>query len=312
MKKYILYFLCLCGCLTACHDEEAVTYTPDKVAYSTDEIDTYFQENFQEKYGCAVRWKWVDNYVETSYVVAPTMRQFLIPTGEMIRRFWIEPFLLESKESGDFIRKHFPPEIVCVGSELRNPDGTRTLGYADAGVRITLTELNFFDLSNKAWITQQLHTIHHEFSHIIHQTYNLPNGFNKISELNYTGQAWDDIYSKASIELTGKGIKDPTQQQTDSVAQNMAIMRGMLTPYGTSSEFEDFAEIVSIFLLTDPVEFEKTYLYSDPKRPFLDNGKAMIQEKLTLVKEYYKSNFAITLPHLRDIILQRLNDITKK
>lgn len=312
MKKYILYILCLSGCLTACHDEEAVSYTPDKVEYSTDEIDTYFQENFQEKYGCAVRWKWVDNYVETSYVVAPTMRKFLIPTGEMIRRFWIEPFLLESKESGDFIRKHFPPEIVCVGSELRNPDGTRTLGYADAGVRITLTELNYFDLSNKKWITQQLHTIHHEFSHIIHQTYNLPNGFNKVSELNYTGQAWDDIYSKASLELNGKGIKNPSQQQTDSVAQNMAIMRGMLTPYGTSSEFEDFAEIVSIFLLTDPVEFETTYLYSDPKRPFLDNGKAMIQEKLTLVKEYYKSNFAITLPHLRDIILQRLNDITKK
>lgn len=312
MKKNIIYILCLAFSFTACSKDEAIKYAPEVKDYSTDEIDTYFQENFQDKYGCAVRWKWVDKYVDINYVVAPAMRKVLIPTGEMIRRFWIEPFILESKASGDFIRKHFPPEIVCVGSELRNADGTRTLGYADAGVRITLTELNLFDLNNKSWVIQQLHTIHHEFSHIIHQTYKMPNGFNKITENNYTGQAWDDIYINAEAELIKNGIDKPTRLQVDSVSRNMAIQRGMLTPYGTSSEFEDFAEIVSIYLLTEPLVFDQTYLLPDSKRPFLNEGKANIQQKLTLVQDYYSNNFSINLSNLRDIILQRLNEINMK
>lgn len=312
MKKSIFYIFCLSFWLMSCSDDKSTNYVPESKEPSVDEINVYFQENFQDKYGSAVRWQWIDKYVDINYIVAPAMRKVLIPTGEMIRRFWIEPFILESKKSGEFIRKHFPPEIVCVGSELRNADGTRTLGYADAGVRITLTELNYFDLSNKEWVIQQLHTMHHEFSHIIHQTYKMPNGFNKITENNYTGQAWKDIYANAQNELIGKGIESPKEAEVDSVAQNMAIQRGMLTPYGTSSEFEDFAEVVSLYLLTDPVVFNQTYILSDPKRTFLDEGKANIDKKLALVKEYYMSNFSIDLTHLREIILQRLNEINIK
>ena len=227
MKRSILYICCvsLC-CFMSCSDDESTNYVPESKELSADEIDVYFQENFQEKYGSTVRWQWIDKYVDINYIVAPAMRKVLIPTGEMIRRFWIEPFILESKASGEFIRKHFPPEIVCVGSELRNADGTRTLGYADAGVRITLTELNYFDLTNREWVIQQLHTMHHEFSHIIHQTYKMPNGFNKITEDTYTGQAWKDINTNAQAELIEKGISSPTTHEIDSVAQNMAIQRG--------------------------------------------------------------------------------------
>ena len=313
MKRSILYICCLSlCCFMSCSDDESTNCVPESKELSTDEIDVYFQENFQEKYGSTVRWQWIDKYVDINYIVAPAMRKVLIPTGEMIRRFWIEPFILESKASGEFIRKHFPPEIVCVGSELRNADGTRTLGYADAGVRITLTELNYFDLTNREWVIQQLHTMHHEFSHIIHQTYKMPNGFNKITEDTYTGQAWKDINTNAQAELIEKGISSPTTHEIDSVAQNMAIQRGMLTPYGTSSEFEDFAEFVSLYLLTEPAVFEETYIASDPKRTFLDEGKANIDKKLALVKEYYVSNFSIDLTHLREIILQRLNEINMK
>ena len=313
MKRSILYICCLSlCCFMSCSDDESTNYVPESKELSADEIDVYFQENFQEKYGSTVRWQWIDKYVDINYIVAPAMRKVLIPTGEMIRRFWIEPFILESKASGEFIRKHFPPEIVCVGSYLRIADGTRTLGYADAGVRITLTELNYFDLTNREWVIQQLHTMHHEFSHIIHQTYKMPNGFNKITEDTYTGQAWKDINTNAQAELIEKGISSPTTHEIDSVAQNMAIQRGMLTPYGTSSEFEDFAEFVSLYLLTEPAVFEETYIASDPKRTFLDEGKANIDKKLALVKEYYVSNFSIDLTHLREIILQRLNEINMK
>lgn len=312
MKKNILYILGIICCICSCSKEEFVSYVPQKVESSEDEIDKYFQENFQDKYGCNIRWKWDDNAVDRNYILAPADRKILIPTGEMLRKFWIEPFILESKASGEFIRKHFPPEIVCVGSELRNSDGTRTLGYADAGVRITLTELNYFNLSKKSWVIQQLHTVHHEFSHIIHQTYKMPSGFNKITENNYTGKTWNDIYTNAQAELMGKGIKNPTPQQSDSLAQEKAIMRGMLTPYGTSSEFEDFAEIVSIYLLTDPFVFDEMYILPDPQKPYLNEGKAFIGKKLSMVREYYMSNFSVDLARLREIIGKRLNELNMK
>lgn len=109
MKKliYILFGLCL---FSSCQDDENKAYVPEKVDLSTDEIDVYFQENFQDKYRCAIRWKWVDRYVDISYIVAPAMRKVVVPTGEMLRRFWIEPFILESKASADFIRDHFLPK----------------------------------------------------------------------------------------------------------------------------------------------------------------------------------------------------------
>lgn len=294
--------------MSACKKEESVNYDKPTESVSKDPIDVYFQDNFQDKYGCAIRWKWIDKYVDISYVVAPADRSVLIPTGDMLRKFWIEPFLLESKASGDFIRSHFPPEIVCVGSELRNADGTRTLGYADAGVRITLTELNLYNLQNRAWVIQQLHTVHHEFSHIIHQIYGMPIDYNKITTDNYTGQAWSDLYTEASNQLRAEGI-NPTQELINALAEEYAIAKGMLTPYGTSSEFEDFAEVVALYLLTDPTVFANKFLINDAKKPNLNQGKAFITKKVNMTLDYYSSNFKINLTRLRDIIQERLNEI---
>lgn len=309
MNKVINILLGFSLLLGACESEDKVDYIPEQQTASADTIDTYFQKNFQDKYGCAVRWKWVDKYVSIDYVVTPASRKVLIPTGEMIKKFWIEPFLLESSHAGDFIRKNFPPEIVCVGSELRNADGTTTLGYADAGVRITLTELNYFNMSDIDWVKKQLHTIHHEFTHIIHQKYRMPKGFNEITSENYTGQAWNDIYAKAQKDLIDAGIEEPTQKEIEKQAEKIAISKGMLTPYGTTSEFEDFAEIVSLYLLTDPYEFSIKFLQTDPSQPGLTAGKGYIQQKVDMAIDYYKTNFSIDLPHLRDIIQERLNSI---
>lgn len=307
-RFFAIIMLLLLSVTPACEKDDAVEYKKENTSLSEDEIDRYFQENFQDKYGCAIRWKWVDRYVDISYVVAPTKRSVLIQVGEMIKTFWIEPFLLESKESGEFIRKHFPPEIVCIGSPLRNADGSVTLGYADSGVRITLTELNFYDLSDRDWVIQQLHTIHHEFTHIVHQLYNMPMGFNEVTPNNYTGQAWSDIYTVAEMELINQGLS-PTREMVDALAEEMSIAKGMLTPYGTSTEFEDISEFVSLYLLTNPTEFDKKFLLADLAKPHLNEGKGFIGKKLDIVKDYYKNKFNINLTSLRDIIQQRLNDI---
>ena len=287
MKKglYILISILPLFLLSCNEKEENVDYNGKSEALSTDPIDIYFQDNFQDKYNCAIRWRWIENYIGIEYLVAPAKRDVAIPTGEMLVNFWIEPYIELGRAGGDFIRNNFPPEIVFIGSELRNADGTVTLGYAEAGVRITLTELNQFDLSNKAWIIRQLETIHHEFTHTIHQKYNMPTGFNEVTPDNYTANSWVNV--------------DESKKEH--------IIRGMVSAYGTNSEFEDLCEIVAKFLLTDPEIFEATFITPVAGETELNKGKAFIAAKLEIVKAYYQQNFSIDIIKLRDIIVYRLN-----
>lgn len=265
----------------SCQKEAEPTYVREPEVVLTDEIDIWFYENFVKPYNSVIRWKWDDSFVDPKFYVSPPKREVMIPVGNMILHYWMEPFIEQG--GNGFIREHFPPEIVCVGSKLLNADGTETLGYADAGVRITLTDLNLFDLKNKDWVLGQLRTIHHEFTHIIHQKHGLPVGYELVTKENYIGNAWVNL------------------------SQEEAIARGMVTNYGTSDQFEDFCELISFYLTTDAAEFDKTFLTAVTPDDGLNAGRALITRKLELAKEYYISNFKIDLDKLRTTILDRIN-----
>lgn len=160
-----------------------------------------------------------------------------------------------------------------------------TAGYADAGVRITLTDLNSYDLSNDEWLLTQLQTIHHEFTHIVHQRHGLPEGWEEISKEDYIGNSWVNL------------------------SDDEAVARGMITPYGTSNKYEDFADYVGTFLTMGKVAFEAKYLTLKEVDDGLNNGRLRLQAKYELMVSYYKSNFSIDVVHLGDIIVQRMNGV---
>jgi len=255
-NKILFMFLAVLTLFTSCDKDDELNYEKREVAESTDEIDLFMKEHFLDKYNCAIRWKWDDKFVAIDYYVSPPMREVVIKTAEMVENFWVNPFIESSAGGKAFIETNFPPEIVFIGSEILNENGTETLGFAEAGVRITLTELNQFDLTNEKWLKTQLHTIHHEFTHIVHQTYKLPIGFEKISGSFYSGNSWTtlvdykrDAKGKVLRDVDGDPIYDHTP----------AIKRGVTTAYGTTNEYEDFAELVSNFIITDANEFEDMY-----------------------------------------------------
>lgn len=286
MKKIGLLFL-LAGALLACQKESFTPYQSSGEVELKDPIELWFYENLQKPYNCVVRWKWSDNYVSVNYYVTPPRKEVMIPVGEMIKTFWLEPFIeVGGKE---FIQNHFPPEIVCIGSPLYNSDGTITAGYADVGVRITLTELDVFNLKNQRWLMTQLQTIHHEFTHIVHQRSGLPEGWEKISEEYYTGNSWLNLEEKE------------------------AINRGMVSNYATSSKYEDFADFVGLFLTMPRDKFEMKYLTlqdeSSSGYDGLNAGRKRLLMKYDLVVNYYKSNFSIDIIRLRDVIQKRINDL---
>jgi substrate import-associated zinc metallohydrolase lipoprotein len=271
--------------VTACYPDEEVESPVKTQPFSEEPLDQYIQTNFIDKYGVAVRYKYVDRYVDQNKRVTPPKLEVVQPMLDFLTEYWIEPFT-EVANGTRFFKTHVPAEVIFIGSTMYNADGTVTLGTADAGARITLTEVNYVDLNNLAWIFRQLGTIYHEFAHIMHQRYNLPPNWQEISPQGYTSLgSWYNL--------------------TDEEA----LQRGFVSPYGTSTFNEDFAEIVA-FLLFRP-DFYERFIEDEPDCTTVDcaarnEGRAKLRRKYNAILEHYEQNTGVDLLEVRAIIQAKL------
>ena len=287
MKKNI-YFILMIGAfaaVTGCYPDEELEAPVKTQPFSEEALDVYIQENFIDEYGVAVRYKFVDRYVDQNKRVTPPKLEVVEPMLDFLTEFWIEPFT-DVANGSRFFKAHVPAEIILIGSTMYNADGTVTLGTADAGARITLTEVNDVNVENLAWVFRQLGTIYHEFAHIVHQRYNLPPNWQEISPQGYTSLgSWYNL--------------------TDGEA----LQRGFVSPYGTSTFNEDFAEVVA-FLLFRP-DFYETFIEDEPDCLTADcvarnEGRAKLRRKYNAVLEHYEQNTGVDLLQVRDIIQAKL------
>jgi substrate import-associated zinc metallohydrolase lipoprotein len=283
--KPFAYFLVLLVTLFGCYPDESLDVPLKEVPDSTDPIDIYIDNNFIETYGIAVRYKFVDRYVDPSKRVTPPEREVIIPMLDFLTSFWIEPFI-NVPNGKKFFESHVPSEMVFIGSSIFNGDGTVTLGTADAGARITLTEVNQVDTTDLDWILRQLGTIYHEFAHIVHQRYDLPPNFQEIASNGYTSSgSWYNL--------------------TDEEA----LKRGFVSPYGTSSANEDFAEFVA-FLLFDK-NFYETYINDEANCGTADceernEGRARLRLKYTSILKHYQTHTGVDLLNVRALVQEKL------
>ncbi len=281
----ILLPLCLqLVVVTGCYEDDFAPVPVREWEASEDALDVYIQENFSDEFGIAVRYKFVDRYVDPTKRVTPPKLQVVKPMLDFLNDLWVEPFL-DVDNGEEFFRKHVPAEIVLIGSAIYNSDGTITLGVADAGARITLTEVNLVNPDDLSWVFRQLGTIYHEFAHIVHQRYNLPPNWQGISPEGYTSAgSWYNL--------------------TDEEA----LRRGFVSPYATSSFNEDFAELVA-HLLFKP-DFYTQYL-TDEDCSTVDcearnAGRALLRIKYNAVLNHYKVTTGVDLLEVRELIQDKL------
>ena len=71
-----------------------------------------------------------------------------------------------------------------IGSPSYNPaSGTETLGYAEGGLKISLMNANHMSIYNIEDLNEKFFkTMHHEFSHILHQTIEYPQDFRLLAK----------------------------------------------------------------------------------------------------------------------------------
>jgi substrate import-associated zinc metallohydrolase lipoprotein len=282
--QYLLLFLFFVA--SGCYKEEELNVPvyqgPDVIR---NELDKYINDNFIKEYGMAIRYRFVDRYVRPTQRVTPPRLEVVRPMLDFIEEYWIDPYI--SVENGeDFFRNHVPAEIVLLGGLIYNEDGTFTLGVADAGAQITFTDVNSIDINNQNWLLQQLQTVYHEFAHIVHQKYKLPNAFETISPQGYTSPgAWFTL------------------------SDEEALQRGFVSPYATSSPNEDFAEVVAYFLFDE--NFYDNFTNPEPDCISQDcemrnDGRVLITQKLNSILAHYEKVTGVKLEEVRAQVQSKL------
>ena len=272
--------------LSGCNKEESlnvpVNQGPDVIR---NDLDQYIEDNFTEEFGMAIRYRFVDRYVGPTQRVTPPRLEVVRPMLDFIDEFWIDPYISVGNGE-DFFRKHVPAEIVLLGGLIFNDDGTVILGTADAGAQITFTDVNSVDFDDMDWLLQQLQTVYHEFAHVVHQRYKLPNAFETITPQGYTSAgAWFTL--------------------TDEEA----LQRGFVSPYATSSPNEDFAEVVAYFLFDENfyenfIEAETGCITQDCENR--NEGRVNINEKLNSILAHYEKVTGEKLEDVREKIHTKL------
>lgn len=273
--------------LTACYPDEGLNVPVKTVDNSTTTaLDDYINENFVEEYGVAIRYRFVDNYVDPTTRVTPPRLSVVRPMLDFIEEYWVGPYF-DVANGEEFFRDHVPGEVILLGGPIYTSDGNLTLGVADAGARITFTDVNSFDLTDEDWVLLQLRVVYHEFAHIVHQRHRLPTGFETISPQGYTSQgSWFVLNDEE------------------------ALLRGFVSPYATSQVVDDYAETVSYFLF-DKDFYDKFITIetgcTTAECEGRNEGRKKIQEKLSSISEHYEKVTGVKLESVRAAVQSRLN-----
>ena len=246
MKKiFHIALLAVCGValtLTSCRDDEDFTESifdttvPDvDPSLATYPFDLWLQRNFVEPYNATISYRFDFPSSNMDYQLSPAGYEQSQVLSHLLKYLFFDVY--KERVGEQFLRQYGPRMYQYIGSSMKNVQaGTEILGYASGGIKITLTKVN--DVNTTAnWTGADLsfanryffHTLHHEFSHILHQTRLMPVSFRQQTPGSYDGREW---------------------QKRDSVTTHTL---GYVTHYASSAYTEDFVEVLSS-IITDSDE----------------------------------------------------------
>jgi len=203
---------------------------------ATAPFDQWLYDTFVVPYNTEIQYKFNFTASDLNYQLTPADYKKSQVLAHMIQYLFYDVYDTYGEKDANgqkaFMRNYGPRILHFIGSSAYSPTThTETLGYASAGVKITLINVNAMkDVTEDMEYTagdintvndKILHTMHHEFSHILHQTKSYPVAFGQVTPSSYDGRTWQDRDSTDSHSL------------------------GYVTQYGSSAATEDFVETLS-------------------------------------------------------------------
>lgn len=301
--KNIFFLLLVSSMIFGCSDKD--TLTSDIVGLGGDtwaktEVDDWISKNFTTPYNIEVKYKWDRSELPEIYKnVIPVQEGLVIPVMDIIKKTWIDPYVAIKGEN--FMKKYTQKQFFLAGSPSYNSNGTITLGTAEAGRKIVLLDLNTFDPDNKPAVRQILHTMHHEFGHVLNQNIAVTPDYQRITPSDYTA-TWFNIFRGA---YDSDPILDKILYEADFWG------KGFVTPYARSNKDDDFVETLSTLLeggdayynniVNNLFVYEGQYIKRNGKGIYEQNTDARnkLLKKKAIVTTYMKNEWGITLSDLQ-------------
>ena len=279
MKKYFKYISALALVaiaalsLTSCGEKSLgetifpdVTDELDPNSY-TYKFDKWLQQNYLNEYNLDFQYRLKDNETNMNYNLEPATLSNAIDLAVLAKYMWFDVYE-EVSGSKEFVKMYGPRILMLVGSPAINPQtGTIIVGLAEGGIKVTLLHVNSMNpLDIYGLNSDYFHTMHHEFTHILHQTKTIPREFQLISLGRYDALNWQDRNAGVVHSL------------------------GFVTPYGSSEIREDFAEISANYITKTDAEWARIWL--EAGRGYATDGDEDSEEmsNLTYYCFYYFEN----------------------
>lgn len=256
--------------LASCaHEDQPTESRLDFSVPTKTDLDKWISANFLDLYNINVYYEWDQNTVDNTRYLFPPKVEKVQPAMEVVKKIWIDSYTTIG--GVNFVKKIAPREFVLVGGVNLNTNGTLTLGLAEGGQRITLFQVDNLNKKNRANVTQFIHTIQHEYVHILNQT------------KPFDEQAWSKL---TPVGYTSTWYTEPT-----ATSRNL----GFVTSYARLNIYEDFAETAAAILTSSKAEYDAILASVTDA-----TAKANIKAKEALVVKYYKDAFNIDFYALRD------------
>ena len=240
-KLNILLFafavMVVAGFSTSCSDDDFTPTIFDTTEYPLDRslysfpLDTFVKKNFLEPYNLKFIYRLEDIGSDLQKNLVPASYEKSKELAVLSKYLWYDVYKKVAGE--EFLKKYSPRIIHVIGSPAYNPtQGTETLGTAEGGLKITLYKTNELDVSNIDMMNEYFFiTMHHEFAHILDQTYQRPSEFNTMSAGLYNVADWGNTH--------------------DSIA----ACQGFVTPYASSQAREDWVEVLANYVTMNDDEW---------------------------------------------------------
>jgi substrate import-associated zinc metallohydrolase lipoprotein len=279
--KHIFYCLLTLALLgTSCSDpyndvkEKDIDYVTGDNDRPETELDTWIRTTFTETYNIQVKYRWDNSELDPYKTLTPPDVTKVRNVMDVVKRVWIDTY--NQVADADFMKEYCPKQFLLVGSANYNQDGSRTIGTAEGGRKVVLFVVNEFKADDREEVKNLMHTVEHEFGHILNQTINYPAEFKEVSKGGYTAN-WATI---------------PTAE---------ARLRGFITSYSMLSANEDFVEMVATMLIEGKEGYERILACQTSPA-----SRALIRRKEQLVKDYFQEKFNIDFTTLQTRVQEAL------
>ena len=281
-KIYIFIVVLFAALFVSCSEDDLNSESVITEAQRVEnDFDRWIVKHYVTPYNIDFKYRMEDIESDRDYNLIPADYTKSVQLAKLVEFLCLNVYD-EVTGSKEFIRDYFPKMIHLVGSPAYD-EGQITLGTAEGGLKVTLYNVNTLAPHNPAievlnfWYFK---TMHHEFTHILHQTVEFPKEFYEVSTGRYTGAGWVNI------------------------TEEKALKSGFITNYASTEVHEDFAETVANYVTHDEAWWQQ-------QLSIAGDGASYIDQKLELAKSYMTETWNIDLESLRDIVQRRSSEVVR-